>query len=334
MQVLVTGVAGFVGSHLAEALLAQGDEVIGIDAYTSYYNLEQKRENVRRLKKYRYFRMIEIDLRTAPLQEFVDGCEIVYHQAAQPGVRASWGAFPSYVEHNVLATQRLLEAARAAQVRKFVFASSSSIYGNAASYPTRETDVPRPHSPYGVTKLSAEYLVRLFGENWGLPTVALRYFTVYGPGQRPDMAMHRLIESAFFGRRFPLFGDGSQIRDFTYVSDIVAANLRAAETEIAPGGVFNVAGIHSIDMASLIDLVGELTGHAVNVQQLPEQAGDVARTGGDITQARKILGWEPTTDIRTGLIQQIAWHRGVIEADGQPSEPEAPEMRGIVTTPR
>jgi nucleoside-diphosphate-sugar epimerase len=227
----------------------------------------------------------------------------------------------------VLATQRLLEAARAAQTQKFVFASSSSIYGNAAAYPTRETDVPRPHSPYGVTKLSAEYLVRLFGENWGLPTVSLRYFTVYGPGQRPDMAMHRLIESAFFGRRFPLFGDGGQVRDFTFVSDIVAANLLAAQRPVQPGSVFNIAGVHSIDMASLIELVGELTGHAVNVERLPEQAGDVARTGGDVSRAREELGWEPRVGIREGLTRQIEWHRSCLQSDRQDngvSDPRVP----------
>jgi UDP-glucuronate 4-epimerase len=312
MQVLVTGVAGFVGSHLAEALLAQGDEVVGVDSFTSYYNLQQKRDNLRSLLNSRGFQFVEIDLRSAPLQEFVDGVDVIFHQAAQPGVRSSWGAFESYVQHNLLVTQRVLDAARAAQVRKVVYASSSSIYGNTSHYPTREDEIPRPHSPYGVTKLAAEHLVRLYGQNWGLPTVALRYFTVYGPRQRPDMAMHRLVESAFSGRRFALYGTGSQVRDFTYVSDVVAANLRAVETDVPPGAVFNIAGGGSTSMAALIDLVGELSGGQVNVERLPEQAGDVARTGGDTSAAEALLAWRPVVSIREGLKAQIAWHRGVV----------------------
>ncbi len=311
MLTLVTGAAGFVGSHLAETLLARGDEVLGIDSFTSYYNLQQKRDNIRSLLRHGAFQFVEVDLRTAPLQEFVDGVDVIFHQAAQPGVRSSWGAFESYVQHNVVATQRVLDAARAAQVRKVVYASSSSIYGNTSHYPTREDEIPRPHSPYGVTKLAGEHLVRLYGQNWGLPTVALRYFTVYGPRQRPDMAMHRLIESAFTGRRFSLYGTGSQIRDFTFVSDVADANLRSADIDVPPGTVLNVAGGGSTTMASLIELVGELAGSPVNVERLPEQAGDVERTGGDTTAAETLLGWRPRVDVREGLTAQIAWHRSV-----------------------
>jgi UDP-glucuronate 4-epimerase len=311
MQTLVTGVAGFVGSHVAEALLERGDEVLGIDSFTSYYNLQQKRDNIAALRRSSAFQFVEVDLRSAPLQEFVDGVDVVFHQAAQPGVRSSWGAFESYVEHNVVATQRVLDAARAAQVRKVVYASSSSVYGNTTHYPTREDEIPRPHSPYGVTKLAGEHLVRLYGQNWGLPTVALRYFTVYGPRQRPDMAMHRLIESSFTGRRFALYGDGSQVRDFTYVSDVVGANLRAADTEVPPGSVLNVAGGGSTNMSSLVDLVGELTGSPVNLEHLPEQAGDVGRTGGDTSAAESMLGWRAVVDVREGLEAQIAWHKGL-----------------------
>lgn len=309
MRALVTGAAGFVGSHLAGALLSRGDEVLGLDAFTSYYDIGQKRDNLAALKRAPGFQLVEIDLRTAPLDEYLHGCDVVFHQAAQPGVRASWGAFTSYFEHNVLATQRLLEAARGADVQRFVYASSSSVYGNAPNYPTREIDMPRPHSPYGVTKLAGEHLVRLYGENWGVPTVALRYFTVYGPRQRPDMAMHRLIEASLLGRSFPLYGDGGQLRDFTYVEDVVAANLAAASGSLAPGSVFNIAGGGSVSMAALIDLVGELAGQPVHLDRLPPQAGDVLQTGGSIEAVQAALGWEPKVSLRAGLEAQVGWHR-------------------------
>jgi UDP-glucuronate 4-epimerase len=314
MRMLVTGAAGFVGSHLAEALLRRGDEVVGIDALTSYYDVSQKMANLERLGVHRGFTSVQVDLRTAPIDEFMHGCDVVFHQAAQPGVRASWGTFPSYVEHNILATQRLLDAARAADVQRFVFASSSSIYGNAPSYPTLEQEVPRPHSPYGVTKLAAEHLVRLYGENWALPTVALRYFTVYGPGQRPDMATYRLIDAALRGRKFPLYGDGTSQRDFTYVDDVVAANIAAADRPVAPGSVMNVAGGGSIEMRSLISLVGELSGASVALDSLPAQAGDVLQTGGDITLARGLLDWTPVVNLRDGLASQVAWQRTRVQA--------------------
>jgi nucleoside-diphosphate-sugar epimerase len=309
MRTLVTGVAGFVGSHLAQSLLERGDSVVGLDALTSYYDIGQKRANLRRLADHPEFTSIEVDLRTAPLAEFLHGIDQVFHQAAQPGVRASWGSFSSYVEHNILATQRMLDAAKAADVSRFVYASSSSIYGNTVAYPTLEDAIPKPHSPYGVTKLAGEHLVRLFGQNWGFPTVSLRYFTVYGPGQRPDMAMHRLIDAALLGRKFPLYGDGSALRDFTYVGDVVAANLAAADRPVPPGTVVNVAGGGSIKMADLIALVGQLTGSPVQLDRLPEQAGDVQQTGGDISAARELLGWKPEVGIEEGLTAQVAWQR-------------------------
>ena len=309
MRMLVTGAAGFIGSNLAQALLQRGDEVLGIDALTSYYDIGFKTEALSRLQAFPNFTSVQVDLRTAPLEEFTHGCDVVFHQAAQPGVRASWGNFPSYVEHNVLATQRLLDAARASDVQRFVYASSSSVYGNAPAYPTREDELPRPHSPYGVTKLAGEHLVRLYGENWGLPTVSLRYFTVYGPGQRPDMAMHRLLEGALRGRSFPLYGDGEAIRDFTYVADVVEANLAAAEAPVSPGTVLNIAGGGSISMKDLLTMVGSLTGQALDIRTRPAQAGDVAVTGGDITAAREVLGWSPRTSIEQGLERQFAWHR-------------------------
>ncbi|MCU0268821.1 MAG: NAD-dependent epimerase/dehydratase family protein [Acidimicrobiales bacterium] len=316
MRALVTGAAGFIGSHLCEALLARGDEVVGVDCFTPYYDRETKEANLRGPSASPGFRLVRCDLRTGDLAELLDGVDVVYHQAGQPGVRLSWSeGFGEYESCNVLATQRLLEAARD-RVGRVVYASSSSVYGNAARYPTEETDLPAPHSPYGVTKLAAEHLCGLYAANWGVHTVALRYFTVYGPRQRPDMAFNRLVAAALSGARFPRYGDGSQVRDFTYVADVVAANLAAGAAEVAPGTVLNVAGGGAATLAELIDLAGELVGRPVEVEPLAAQPGDVVRTGGAIERARSLLGWQPTTPVREGLAAQIAWARAANERTG------------------
>jgi len=309
VRVLITGVAGFIGSHLAERLLANGHAVRGVECFTPYYDPASKRANLESLLAHPEFELVEADLRTAEIAPLLGSVEIVFHQSAQPGIRLSWSdGFTGYAEHNILVTQRLLEALRHHQVRRVVFASSSSVYGNTTTYPTDEAELPRPHSPYGVTKLAAEHLCGLYAANWGLPTVSLRYFTVYGPRQRPDMATHRLIEAALGGPTFPLFGDGSQVRDFTYVGDIVAANLAAATADVAPGTVVNVAGGGSCPLSGLVELVGELVGHPVPLDRRPAQAGDVERTGGSIERARELLGWEPRVDLATGLARQVDWH--------------------------
>src|SRR4051812_20094766 len=261
MRTLVTGAAGFIGSTLVDALLARGDSVRGVDCFTPYYGREAKQANVTGALGASGFELVEADLRVHAIGPLLDGVDVVFHQAAQPGVRLSWAdGFGDYDGHNVLATQRLLEAAKAAEVQRVVYASSSSVYGNAAAYPTTEDDLPRPHSPYGVTKLAAEHLCNLYASNWKLPTVSLRYFTVYGPRQRPDMATHRLLAATLSGTPFPLYGDGSAVRDFTYVDDAVAANLAAAEHDCEPGTVVNIAGGSSISMTDLIALVGEVVG--------------------------------------------------------------------------
>ena len=190
-----------------------------------------------------------------------------------------------------------------------VYASSSSVYGNAPDYPTTEDDLPRPHSPYGVTKLAGEHLCNLYAANWGVPTMSLRYFTVYGPRQRPDMAFHRLLASMVDGTSFPLYGDGSAVRDFTYVDDVVDANLRAADGDCPPGAVVNVAGVSSIAMRDLLALAAEVVGVEPSIDHRPEQPGDVARTGGTVDRAKAVLGWEPSTDLRSGLAAQLEWHR-------------------------
>lgn len=316
MTHVVTGVAGFVGSQLAEALVAAGGDVVGIDSFTPYYPRWRKEANLERLgsgvRSPGRFRLVEDDLRSAVLEPLVEDADVVYHQAAQPGVRLSWSdGFATYDACNVLATQRLLEACRRVGVPRVVYASSSSVYGNAERYPVDEDDLPRPHSPYGVTKLAGEHLCGLYAANHGLSTVSLRYFTVYGPRQRPDMAFHRLIEAALDQTPFPLYGDGSQVRDFTFVDDVVRANVVAGSADAPPGTVVNVCAGGSTVLRDVIDAVGEAVGRSVLVDRQPEQPGDVARTGGSNRAARQVLGWEPTTGLHRGIAAQVAWHRTV-----------------------
>jgi UDP-glucuronate 4-epimerase len=310
VRALITGVAGFIGSNLAESLVAEGHQVLGVDSFTSFYDRTSKEDNVAGLATARTFHMERADLRGADLAHLLRGVDVVFHNAGQPGVRDSWSErFADYVTNNVLATQRLLEACRRASVSRVVFASSSSVYGNAASYPARENDLPAPHSPYGVTKLAAEQLCNLYAANWGLPTVALRYFTVYGPRQRPDMAFRRLVEASLTRTAFPLYGTGDQIREFTYVGDVVRANVLAATADVEPGTVLNIGGGGEQRLIDVVDLVGELAGEPVKIEGHPEQPGDVSRTGADITLAHRQLGWEPRTSLRSGLVAQLAWQR-------------------------
>jgi len=313
-RALVTGVAGFIGSTLAEALVSDGFHVRGVDSFTSYYDPVLKRRNLERLAGDEAFELIEADLRQGDLTPLVRDCDVVYHHAAQPGVRLSWATgFAEYDSNNVLATQRLLEASRDASLRRFVFASSSSVYGNAPRYPTVETDLPRPHSPYGVTKLAAEHLCGLYAENWGIPTVALRYFTVYGPRQRPDMAIQRLLQLGLSGGEFSMYGDGTQRRDFTFVGDVVRANLCAGEADVAPGTVINIAGGSQISMSDLVDLAARTIGRPINVVMTASQPGDVRATGGAIDRAKALLGWEPVTSLSDGLSAQVEWQQGLLE---------------------
>ena len=311
MRALVTGAAGFVGSHLAEALLARGDTVVGVDCFTPYYDRADKERNVADARTRDRFELVEADLRTTDIEALLDGIDVVFHQAAQAGVRLSWsGGFGEYVSLNVLATQRLLEAVQHARSRaRVVYASSSSVYGNQARYPTTETDLPRPFSPYGVTKLAAEHLCGLYAENSGVHTVSLRYFTVYGPRQRPDMSIHRLCEAAVHGTTFPLYGDGTQIREFTFVDDIVAGNLAAAERDVEPGTYLNLAGGSEITLNELIALVGEVAGAPVATAAEPTKPGDSFRNGGATDRARALLGWEPQVPLRDGIAAQVTWHR-------------------------
>jgi nucleoside-diphosphate-sugar epimerase len=304
MRTVVTGVAGFVGSHLCTHLLERGDDVVGIDAMTDSYDVTCKEENLAALTAWDSFTFHQADLLEAPLQQLFDGAEVVFHLAGQPGVRTSWGPeFAVYVNRNILATQRLLETLRHVPVRKIVYSSSSSVYGDAESYPTVETARPQPVSPYGVTKLAAEHLCELYRANFGIPAASLRLFTVYGPRQRPDMAFSQLIGAALRGSPFPLFGDGHQTRDFTYVGDVVEALHAAALSSWT--GIANIGGGSRASMAEVIDMVEPLVGQTVKMVRLPAQPGDVKDTAADTAVARHAFGYEPAVPLAKGLALMV-----------------------------
>lgn len=307
MRYVVTGSAGFIGRHVCTALLAEGHEVVGVDAYTDYYDPVRKRANTAWLSSRDRFTPVERDLVTEPLDDLIEGCAAVIHLAGQPGVRLSWAeGFDTYVDRNVNASQRLLEAARRTRVPRLVFASSSSVYGNAASYPVSEDSPTRPFSPYGVTKLAMEHLAGAYVENWRVPVVMLRYFTVYGPAQRPDMAMHRFIDRVAAGEPVPVYGDGRQVRDFTYVGDVATATTAAACEDLAPGTVMNIAGGSSATVTDVLALVGDSVGRPVVVDRLPPQPGDVRTTGATIERACRLLGWAPEVTLEAGVAKQVA----------------------------
>lgn len=313
MRCIVTGAAGFIGSHLSHRLVAEGHDVAGLDCLRDNYDLTEKKANLAWVATAEpaaggRFELFERDLSVDALDALVGGADAVFHLAGQPGVRASWGdGLAAYTRDNILATERLLVASAAARVPRFVQASSSSVYGDAVRYPCREDDLPRPHSPYGVTKLAAEHLCVAHARNDGLSTVGLRYFSVYGPRQRPDMGLRRLFAAARDRTPFPLYGDGSQVRDLTYVGDVVDATILAATAAVAPGEVMNVAGGSQVTVADLIERVEALTGRAVALDRRPPQPGDVARTAGDTTRIRAILGWAPATALDDGLTAMAAW---------------------------
>ncbi len=307
---VVTGAAGFVGSHLCELLVAEGWRVRGVDAFTDYYPRAAKQQNLTGLAGEAAFSLVEADLVGGSWQAAVSPGAVVFHLAAQPGVRGSFGTgFARYARDNLLATQQVLEAAHTANCRRVVWASSSSVYGDAPDYPSREDGPTRPRSPYGVTKRACEDLARVYAR-LGLSTVGLRYFTVYGPRQRPDMAMRRLCEAAFTGAPFEVYGDGLQSRDFTYVSDACDATLRAAVAD-APQPIYNIGGGTETTLAQVVDRVEVLAGRRLRAGRVHEQRGDVRRTAADTTAARTDLGWRPRVDLDTGLAAEFAWVRSV-----------------------
>lgn len=310
MKALVTGVAGFVGSNLAEALINQGHDVVGIDSLTEYYSQDIKMNNLKLLNENPRFKFCQTDLVSADLSVDLEDISYVFHQAGQPGVRKSWGAdFTDYVDWNVLGTQRLLEACKdAPSLQRFVYASSSSVYGNAIAYPTSENDLPAPISPYGVSKLAAEHLTSLYAENYNVPTVSLRYFTVYGPRQRPDMAFTRFVTAAQTDQEITIFGNGQQIRDFTYISDVVEANIAAATQSIPNyGAIYNVAGGSSVTVNEVLQKVEAIHGKPLNVTYVDKSLGDANRTGGDTSKIESDLGWAPKLTVDDGLQHQYQW---------------------------
>ncbi|CAB4736909.1 unannotated protein [freshwater metagenome] len=314
MHILVTGCAGFIGSHTTERLLRDGHTVRGVDCFTDNYDPALKRASLRDATANPGFELIEADLVSADPHALLQGIDAVLHLAGQPGVRDSWASgFEIYVQRNITATQRLLEAAKSTNISRFAAASSSSVYGNAETYPTTELAVPQPVSPYGVTKLAAEHLCTLYAKNFGVPTVSLRYFTVYGPRQRPDMALRRMIDLSLAGKAFPLFGDGSVSRSFTYIDDVVEANLAALLSESPSGSVCNIANESTASMTELIALVGDALGQPVQLDQLPAAAGDAQRTGGSSALAAELLGWSPSTSLESGVLQMVTWCRDEAE---------------------
>lgn len=313
MRAVITGVAGFVGSSLADALLAQGADVTGIDCFVNYYPKAIKQKNLESALSHSRFNFIEGNLLELPLEKLLEGTDVIFHQAAQAGVRASWGkTFSIYTDNNILATQQLLEATRSETVRKslkrIVYASSSSVYGTAETLPTTEKILPKPVSPYGVSKLAAEHLMVLYTSEFDVPTISLRYFTVYGPRQRPDMAFNRFIRAALAGEKITVYGDGEQSRDFTFISDIVAANISAAQlsNETAPL-VFNLGGGSRVTVNETITMLEEIIGKKIIVDRQSRAYGDARHTGADTTLAKKYLNFEPKVSLRQGLEQETRW---------------------------
>ena len=306
MRVLVAGYAGFIGSHLVDKLLEQGYEVIGIDCFADYYPREIKEVNISNALKNKNFEFIEEDILNMDKFPEVD---YVFHLAAQAGVRASWGkSFEIYTRNNIEATQKLLEFYKDLSIKKFVYASSSSVYGDA-ELPMKENSLLKPVSPYGVTKLAGENLCYLYWKNYGVPTISLRYFTVYGPRQRPDMAIHKFVKAVFKGDKIPVFGDGTQTRDFTFVDDAVEANTLAARSNVV-GEVFNIGGGTKISVNELIKKIEDTIGKKAKIKYVEKQKGDVKDTLADISKAKELLGWSPKVNINEGLKKYIKWYLG------------------------
>ena len=307
MKAVVTGAAGFIGSHLSAALLDSGATVTGIDCFTDYYPRALKDANLATAMGRPGFSFIEGALQEIDLVPALAGATHVFHLAAQAGVRKSWGRdFDVYTRNNVEATQRLLEALVGMSIQKYVYASSSSVYGDHVPLPMREDASLQPLSPYGVSKLAAEHLGHLYWANYGVPAVSLRYFTVYGPRQRPDMGFQRFLTAVRDGKPIAVYGDGEQTRDFTFVSDIIAANMAAA-TQGRPGSVYNIGGGSRVTLNHVLDLIRKVTGKTVAVQREPEQKGDMRHTYADTSAARRDLDFNPRVTLENGLDQQYRW---------------------------
>ena len=303
MKYVVTGAAGFIGSQLAESLVRDGHDVVGVDCFTDYYDPVEKERNARALD------VLRLDLADGPLQ--LEGVDGIFHLAGQPGVRSFGEAFPLYVRRNVVATQKVFEAASTAGVR-VAYASSSSVYGDAEAYPTPETATPHPVSPYGITKLACEQLAYAYTRSYGLDAVGLRYFTVYGPRQRPDMFLRRVCDRLLDGRVFEIYGSGEQSRSFTYVDDVVTATRAAFEADVS--GVYNVGGGDEASMGEAIALLEEISARRLDVRKVEAARGDMRRTNADITRIRADVGWVPRTSLRDGISAMWSWAADTVAA--------------------
>lgn len=308
-KVIVTGVAGFIGSSLAETLLKQGHQVIGVDQVNDYYDQSLKRRNLTALTAFDGFQLQEKDIQDLDWESLFEGVSVVYHQAAQAGVRASWGTgFRDYTERNLNATQIMLEAAKnVGTLERFVYAGTSSVYGNAETMPTPETIAPQPVSPYGITKLAAERMCFLYHRNFNVPVTSLRYFTVYGPRQRPDMAFHKFFKAAIQGTTIPIYGDGKQTRDFTFISDAVQANLLAAKIPEAVGEIFNIGGGSRVILNDVLDEIDRIVGKPIPRDYGDRARGDARHTSADVTKAKTILGYDPQVKLAEGLQKEWEW---------------------------
>jgi len=282
--------------------------VVGIDGFTDYYARDAKERNLARAREHERFRFVDVDLAEDDLESALDGAEVVYHLAGRPGVRAALMQFDQYWRENVIATQRLLEAVKGKSLKKLVYAGSSSVYGDAEVFPTAETALPAPLSPYGVTKLAGEHLTYVYWKNFHVPSVRLRYFSVYGPRMRPDLMLSRAMHAVYDGNVFDVYGDGEQTREFTYVDDAVEGTIRAAERG-APGDLYNLGGGSSVTVNHVLDLVAETAGRELKRRHIASQPGDHRRAGASITRARIQLGWEPRTSLREGLAEQWRWFK-------------------------
>ena len=311
---LITGVAGFIGSNLAEELLKRGEKVIGIDCFTGYYSRKLKEKNLETIIKEKNFNFIEANLLEMDLVDLLTGVDYIYHQAAQAGVRSSWGSnFDIYTDNNIRLTQQLLEAARESKIKKFIYASSSSVYGDTDQLPMKESNYLQPVSPYGVAKLAAENLCYLYWKNFSVPTISLRYFTVFGERQRPDMAFHIFIKAILQGEKLIIFGDGEQSRNFTYVSDIVEANILAALSDIE-GEIFNVGGAgERVTLNQTLDIMEEIIGKNARREYKEVAKGDVRHTEADESKIRKRLDYQPKIGLREGLEREIQWLKEIYE---------------------
>jgi nucleoside-diphosphate-sugar epimerase len=304
---LVTGVAGFIGSHLAEKLLAAGHDVIGIDNFLDNYAGSFKEKNLSELSVHGNFTFVRDDLLQCDLKSLLRDVSYVFHLAGQPGVRSSWGKeFARYTDNNIRATQLLLEAAKETKLTKFVYASTSSVYGDTDDLPMREEGGTRPISPYGATKLAAEHLCHLYWKAFGVPTVSLRFFTVYGPRQRPDMFFHIFMRALLRGDQVPLYDDGEQTRDFTFCADIVDGALAAAFYP-GQGEVFNLGGGAQVSILNAIALVEGVSGRKANLRRFDRQKGDVRHTKARLDRAKSKLGYSPKVGLEQGLIEEWNW---------------------------